>query len=236
MRTKLESLEKVLGFKIHNPSYFIKAITHRSYLELNPDLEKSNERLEFLGDSVLNMIVAKYLFKIYSNEEEGFLTKVRSSLVNKDRLYITAEKLQLNNYVMYNHRYLGNSLEGLKTILVDCLEAIIGATYLDQGIDATEIFILENLIYPNEEDRSFLIDNNYKGQLLEFTHSKKMDVPRYHVTSIDGPEHKREFTIDVYIGNKAYGSGKGSSKKAAEQDASRIALSKLKSNYHRKIS
>lgn len=232
---KLESLEKVLGFNIDNSSYFIKAITHRSYLELNPELEKSNERLEFLGDAVLNMIVAKYLFEIYMNEGEGFLTKVRSSLVNRDRLYVTAERLKLKNFLMYNHKYLGDSLEGLKTILADCLEAIIGAIYLDQGIETAESFILDNLIYPNEEDRGFLIDKNYKGQLLEYAHSKKMDLPRYVVTKVEGPEHKRVFTIDVYIGDKNYGTGKGGSKKSAEQDASKIALSNLKSDCNRNI-
>lgn len=235
IQEKLESLQNILGFKIDNPFFYIKAITHRSYLELNPELEKSNERLEFLGDSVLNMVVAKYLFEIYPNEGEGFLTKARSSLVNRERLFQTAENLDLKSFLMYNHRYLGDSLEGLKTILADCLEAVIGAIYLDKGIKVVENFILGNLLIPNEEDSGYLVDKNYKGQLLEFTHAKKLEQPRYIVSKVEGPEHKREFTIDVYIGDKLLGTGRGGSKKSAEQDASRIALSQLKSNYNKKI-
>lgn len=234
IQKKIESLQNLLGFSFENPTYFVKAITHRSYLELNPDLQKSNERLEFLGDAVLNMVVAKYLFEEYPNEGEGFLTKARSSLVNRERLFQTAESLQLKNYLMYNHRYLGDSIEGLKTILADCLEAIIGAIFLDKGIEVTENFILENLLFPNEENSGYLIDRNYKGQLLEFTHAKKLEQPRYVVSKVEGPEHKREFTIDVFIGDKLYGTGKGGSKKSAEQDASKIALSHLKSLFSKK--
>ncbi len=226
---KVESLLKQLGFKTENTDYYIKAITHRSFLELNPDLEKSNERLEFLGDSVLNMIVAAYLFENYSDEEEGFLTKARSALVNRERLYQTADKLHLNEYIMYNHKYLSDSVEGLHTIMADTLEAVIGAIYLDKGLKKAEEFILQHIVDLYEGDESFLIDKNYKGQLLEYTHAKRLDQPRYVVTNIEGPEHKREFTIEVYIGPTVFGVGKGRSKKSAEQDASRIAISRIRS-------
>lgn len=226
---KVESLQNRLGFKSGNIDYYIKAITHRSFLELNPELEKSNERLEFLGDSVLNMIVAGYLFENYSDEEEGFLTKARSALVNRDRLYQTADKLRLNEYIMYNHRYLSDSIEGLHTIMADTLEALIGAIYLDQGLDKAEEFVLNNIVSLRENDESFLIDKNYKGQLLEYTHAKRLEQPRYVVTNIEGPEHKREFTIEVYIGTQVCGVGKGRSKKSAEQDASRIAITRIRS-------
>jgi len=227
--SKIESLQEKLGFNIEDRAYFVKAITHRSYLEINPGLEKSNERLEFLGDAVLNMIVGAYLFENYVEEEEGFLTKARSSLVNRERLYMTAENLGLKNYLMYNHRYIGDSFEGLKTILADSLEAIIGAIYIDKGLQEAEKFVLNNIVYPYEEDESFLVDKNFKGQLLEFTHSKKMDPPRYVVTKMEGPEHKREFTIEVHIGDLLYGTGMGRSKKSAEQEASRQAISSLRS-------
>jgi ribonuclease-3 len=225
---KAEALEKLLGFSFNDKLLFVKAITHRSILELKPELEKSNERLEFLGDSVLNMIVAAYLFNSYSSEGEGFLTKARSSLVNRDRLFSVAEKLNLKNYVLFNQRYLNNSVEGLQTILADCLEAVIGAIYLDQGLNSANKFVLNNIIYPYEEDGSYLIDTNYKGQLLEYTHLKKLDTPKYKVVSIDGPEHNREFTIEVFVGDDFLGIGKGRSKKIAEQNASRIAIQRLK--------
>jgi ribonuclease-3 len=226
---KVESLQKQIGFKTENTDYYIKAITHRSFLELNPDLEKSNERLEFLGDSVLNMIIATYLFENYTEEEEGFLTKARSALVNRERLYQTADKLHLNDYIMYNHKYLSDSVEGLHTIMADTLEAVIGAIFLDKGLTKAEEFVLENIVYLYEDDESFLIDKNYKGQLLEYTHAKRLEQPSYIVTKIEGPEHKREFTIEVYIGSTLYGVGKGRSKKSAEQDASRLAISRIRS-------
>ncbi|MEW6195889.1 MAG: ribonuclease III [Bacteroidota bacterium] len=224
----LNTLQKILDFQISNPTLYVKALTHRSYLEINPELGKSNERLEFLGDSVLNMIVANYLFVNYDEEGEGFLTKARSALVNRERLFIAAEKLALENIILYNQRYLGDSKEGLQTVLADTVEALIGAIYLDKGLEIAEKFVLKWLVLPYEEDESFLIDTNYKGQLLEYAHAKKMELPVYKVIKIDGPEHKREFTIEVYVGDKMLGIGKGKNKKSAEQNASKIAINNLK--------
>ena len=130
---------------------------------------------------------------------------------------------------MYNHKYLSDSVEGLHTIMADTLEAVIGAIFLDKGLTKAEEFVLEHIVYLYEDDESFLIDKNYKGQLLEYTHAKRLEQPSYIVTKIDGPEHKREFTIEVYIGSTLYGVGKGRSKKSAEQDASRLAISRISS-------
>lgn len=224
----VNSLESLLGFKIKNVNIYLKALTHRSFLEIHPELEKSNERLEFLGDAVLNMIVAHYLFENYSDEEEGFLTKTRASLVNRYHLYDVSEKIQLKKYLLFNQRYIGESEDGFKTILADTLEALIGAIFLDQGLIAAEKFVLGKIIYPYEENQEYLIDTNYKGQLLEYTHANKLDSPHYVIVSIEGPEHRKEFTVDVYIGEEKLGTGKGKNKKTAEQNAARIALSKLK--------
>lgn len=224
----LESLQTLLGFRVINNNYYIKALTHRSYLEINPELLKSNERLEFLGDSVLNMIVGQYLFENYEDEGEGFLTKARSSLVNRDRLYAAADKLQLKGMILYNQKYLGDFEDGLQTILADSVEALIGAIYIDKGLKEAARFVLKWLVYPYEEDESFLIDTNYKGQLLEFTHAKRIETPRYVLKNVEGPDHKKEFTVEVFIGNELMGVGKGKNKKTAEQNASMAALSKLK--------
>lgn len=221
-------LKKAIGFSPRNDSYYIKALTHSSFLEMYPELKKSNERLEFLGDSVLSMVVGKYLFKKYPHEEEGFLTKSRAALVNRESLYTAAEELGLQNFILYNQKYVRDSLEGLQTILADGLEALIGAIYLDKGLRQTEKFIVERLIKPYEEDEKFLMDTNYKGQLLEFAHAHKLLPPRYIVMKEEGPAHKKEFTIDVYIGDTLYGTGNGKNKKAAEQEASMIAMNKLK--------
>jgi len=232
LRTRFQKnytiLKKILGFTPRNKSYFIKALTHSSYLELYPELSKSNERLEFLGDSVLSMIVANYLFENYRNEEEGFLTKSRAALVNREHLYITAQEIGLNNIILYNEKYLRDSMEGMQTIYADGLEALIGAIYLDQGLSKTEEFVIERIIKPYEVDQNFLIDTNYKGQLLEYAHSKKLQSPQYIIRSEEGPPHKKDFIIDVYLGDQLFGTGNGRNKKAAEQEASNNALKKLK--------
>lgn len=221
-------LKKILGFTPRNKFYFIKALTHSSYLELYPELSKSNQRLEFLGDSVLSMIVANYLFENFTNEEEGFLTKTRAALVNREHLYLTAQEIGLNNIILYNEKYLRDSMEGMQTIFADGLEAMIGAIYLDQGLSKTKKFVIERIIKPYEVDQNFLVDTNYKGQLLEYAHSKKLHQPRYIIRSEEGPPHKKEFIIDVFFGDELFGTGNGRNKKTAEQEASNNALQKLK--------
>jgi ribonuclease III len=221
-------LKKILGFTPRNKSYFIKALTHSSYLELYNELSKSNERLEFLGDSVLSMIVANYLFENFTDEEEGFLTKTRASLVNREHLYITAQEIGLDKVILYNEKYLRDSVEGMQTIYADGLEALIGAIYLDQGLGKTREFVIERIIKPYEIDQKFLIDTNYKGQLLEYAHSKKLHPPSYVIRSEEGPPHRKEFIIDVFLGDELFGTGYGRNKKTAEQEASNLALQKLK--------
>lgn len=228
IKKNLQNLQGSLGISINDPAYYIKALTHSSFLDLYPQLGKSNERLEFLGDSVLSMIVGEYLFKNYPNEEEGFLTKARSSLVNRERLAEAAEEFGLQNIILYNQKYLKDSIEGVQTILADSLEAIIGAIYLDQGLRRAEQFIISKLINPLEGDDSFLVDTNYKGQLLELSHLHKMLSPRYNVLKEEGPPHNKEFTIEVFIGDELMGVGFGKNKKTAEQQASKDAIKKLK--------
>ncbi|AFN75687.1 ribonuclease III [Melioribacter roseus P3M-2] len=224
----IELLESILGFKVKNAEYYIKALTHRSYLELFPELEKSNERLEFLGDAVLNMVVAEYLFRTYSTQEEGFLTKVRSTIVNRANLFACAEYLGIVRLLLYNQKYIDQTAEGMKTILSDAIEALIGAIYLDRGLKYAKQFILRAVILPSKEHGNILKDQNYKGQLLELTHSKKISSPRYVVVSETGPQHDKEFVVDVFVNNEKLGSGKGKNKKTAEQNAAKDALSKIK--------
>ncbi len=224
---KLAKLEQILRFKVRSKSIFLKALTHRSYLELHPDIEKSNERLEFLGDAVLNLIVAKLLFQKFPKEEEGNLTKKRAFLVNREKLSEAAEDLKLREVIFYNKKYIGDSVEGMKTILADAFEALVGAIYIEKGIKKAEQFISKWIVDPIDEDSDFFVDTNYKGQLLEYTHARKLDTPRYRVADEQGPEHQKEFTVEVFIGDELVGIGKGNNKKNAEQDASQAALKKL---------
>jgi len=226
----LKNLESLLGFKIYNQSYYLKALTHRSYLEIRPELEKSNERLEFYGDSVLNMVVAKYLFEKFSTEDEGFLTKARASMVNRHRLFAAAEAIGLKDLLLYNERYLRGSKDGFQSIMADALEAVIGAIDYDRGHDEASRFVHRFVIQPYVENDAFLEDTNYKGQLLELTHTLKLQTPTYKVAHEDGPHHNKNFVVNAFLGDQVYGTGQGKNKKLAEQEASKDALEKLKNH------
>ena len=226
-----EELEKVIGAKITNPSLYVKALTHRSYLDRYPEIKKSNERLEFLGDSVLGLIAAEYLFKTYKSEEEGFLTKSRSLLVNKEALSRAAELMNLKKYILYERKFINSSVSGLKTINADALEALIGAVYLDTGLTAAEKFVSKKIFKPLLKSNILENDRNYKGQLLEFAHSLKIKSPYYKLIKEEGPEHNKKFFISVFIDDQLYGEGKGKNKKTAEQLAAKIALQKLKEEH-----
>ncbi len=224
----IRNLGKFLNYKIKNPHFFLKAITHSSYLDNHPDLKKSNERLEYLGDAVLSLIVGEYLFENFPNQNEGYLTKIRSHLVDKIALAKAAETIKLDKYLLFEKRYINDSAEGLKTITADALEALIGALYLDGGLETVRKFILTYIINPNLKSGYFEIDHNFKGKLLELTHSRKLSPPEYKLIKAEGPDHNRIFTIKVMIGDKIFGIGTGKNKKNAEQKAAKIALTKLK--------
>lgn len=226
---KLAQLERLLGFKINSRIYFIKALTHRSYLELEPSINKSNERLEFLGDSVLGLIVAEYLFQKFSEEDEGFLTKTRSHLVDKNALAEAAERMDLSSLILFNQKFVNGSSIGMKSILADAVEALISAIYIDQGLRVAKAFVEKWIILPALNSGSFEVDKNFKGQLLERTHSLRIEQPIYELVNEQGPEHDKLFTVNVLIGEEIYGEGRGKSKKAAEQNAAQNALQKLNS-------
>lgn len=225
---KLKLIEGLLPFKIKKKEYFLKAITHRSILESNPGLKKSNERLEFLGDAVLGMIVAEFLFDKFSEEGEGQLTKYRSHLVKKETLAEIAEEMDLKSILIFDKRYIRSYHEGIKTITADALEALIGAIYLDSGLERAQEFIHKWIIKPNFESGRYQEDTNYKGQLLELTHAKNLLPPVYDIIEEIGPEHDKIFTAKVEIGDKLSAIGEGKNKKNAEQEAARKALEILK--------
>jgi ribonuclease-3 len=227
---KLSELEKVIGCSIKNKSYYIQALTHRSFLEQNNDYDISNERLEFLGDSVLSLSVAEYLFDEFPDRDEGFLTKVRAKLVNKMTLAEAAEKIKLVRFILVSNNVKNTFLPGAKTILSDAFEALIGAIYLDSGINEAKEFIERVLIEPNTKEGVYLIDENFKSQLLEYAQANRLDNPAYMVISEEGPQHNRVFTIKVMIGEVEYGIGKGKNKKSAEQAAAHSALVKIASS------
>jgi len=228
-KKQIKKLEKLINCEIKNPNYFIEAFTHRSVLD-HKIYTVSNERMEFLGDSILGFITAEYLYQNFPNKDEGYLTKIRSNFVNKNSLYDAAIRIDLIHYIYVSEEIIGYLNYGIKTILADSFEALIGAIYLDCGLSVTKKFINKYLIEPNLKLGLHLVDENYKSQLLEFSQSQKIDLPKYYVIKEEGPEHDRTFTVEVRIGNEIMGTGKGRNKKSAEQEAAYEALKKLNNN------
>lgn len=224
---QIKSIEKLTGYKINNQKFYTQALIHRSFLEHNDEIDLSNERLEFLGDSVLNLIIGEYLFKKYPEEEEGFLTKVRAKIVNRKTLGEAGERLKLGDYLLLGSNLTRGTVYNSKSILSDTFEALIGAVYLDNGLEASKSFLLKALINPIMQEGEHLIDENYKSQLLEYAQANKMEIPFYEVVGEEGPQHDRIFTVKVLVGKDTSGIGKGKSKKTAEQNAAREAMEKL---------
>ena len=221
------ALEKALGIKINQAEYFEQALIHRSYLQvLSANEFYSNERLEFLVDAVLGMIVADYLFSSHLDLLEGKLTKMRSWLVSKKSLVLAAKKLELDTFLMVSYSASKSIENGCDSILADALEAIIAAIYLDSGIETARKFVIDSII-PILNKNSVMVDRNYKSILLEFVQAQGKISPRYSVVEEHGPDHDKEFQVGVYLNDELLGIGIGKSKKQAEQLAAQKALQNL---------
>lgn len=216
-----QDLEKILNFKIKNVSLYQQAFIHKS---LFSETNKSNERLEFLGDSVLNMIIAEYLYHRFPNEDEGFLTKLRSKLVNCDNLTYMTKQMKIDKFIITS-KQVNDKTKGSTKLLEDAFEALIGAIYLDQGWSQSQLFIIRT-IEEYVDFRKMLIDDNYKDILLKYTQKVDMGLPTYLDISCEGPPHDRIFTCAVLIGKEEMGRASGKTKKQAEKMAARMALDK----------
>lgn len=222
--TKLE-FEKIIKVQINEVSIFEQALIHRSYLQVVGEDKKfkSNERLEFLGDSILGMIIAEFLFFEHNNVLEGDLTKMRSWLVNKNSLGLCARELKIQKFVQMSFSAEKSVVSGNDSILADVMEAIIAAIYLDSGMDKARNFILHTL-FPILRDQSVMQDTNYKSILLERVQGFGLPAPTYEVIEDIGPDHNKEFIIAAKVKNTLIGTGRGKSKKLAEQEAAKDAL------------
>lgn len=216
------ALEAVLGVDIRSPALYEEALTHRSYLQVKNDpTVQSNERLEFLGDAILGMVIAEYLFHHHEDVAEGELTKMRSWLVNKRSLALCARKLDLDKFLLMSYSAANALAKGNDSVLADAVEALIAAVYLDHGFDKARSFIEERLLPLMLEER-VMHDTNFKSLLLEYVQARGYSAPRYRVVEESGPDHEKQFTVAVYVGSaKAVGIGSGRSKKEAEQNAAR---------------
>jgi len=225
---KLSALEPRIGHTIRNFEIFHQALVHRSSLHRTTNTILSNERLEFLGDSVLNLIVAEHLFHLSPEAEEGELTKVRSRLVNRKALAAYAKEIGLSDFVLMSASASQTRGRGGDTIIADTYEALIAAIYLDAGYEAAKRFVKRQVLATTKSGVVVTRDENYKSMLLEYSQGRGLGTPRYAVVKQEGPDHDRTFTVEVSLNNKRAGSGKGKNKKEAEQAAADDALSSLR--------
>lgn len=226
--TDITQAEHALSVNFSNKALLQRAFTHRSYINENPDYPlEDNERLEFLGDAVLDFITAEYLYHRFPEMPEGRLTNLRSALVRTERLANFASDLKLGDYI-----YLGRGEEdsgGRKrlAILCDAFEALIGALYLDKGLEFTREFLQQVLEPALQEVLTSDTDKDAKSRLQEIAQSYYQLTPTYRTIQEVGPDHAKEFTVEALIGSKSYGQGKGFSKQTAAQEAARQALETL---------
>lgn len=222
MSLDYKELEKIIGYKFKVSTLIIQALSHRSMRK-----DYNNERLEFLGDAVLNLIVGDYLYHTFPLLAEGKLSKMRASLVNEESLVKMAGKINLSKFVLISESEEKNKGRYKKSIISDCLEAVIGAIYIESSMEFLETFIIE-LIHKTYKGLDLTkISQDFKTTLQEITQATLAVIPEYELVKEEGPEHKKTFTILISIDGKCYGHGIGENKKKAEQNAAQIAINKI---------
>ncbi|MCI9576575.1 MAG: ribonuclease III [Clostridiales bacterium] len=219
----LKELEEKIGYRFQNPKYLITALTHSSYANENKGTGTCNERLEFLGDSVLGVVVADYLFKNCPQMPEGDLTKTRAALVCEKALCGFAGQIGLGNHLLLSHGENNSGGRSRPSILADAFEAIIAALYLDGGIEEARKFILRFVVPALKTPRPKPF-KDYKTALQEIIQQNPEERLEYFLTGESGPDHNKHFTVEVHLNNNVIGKGGGRSKKEAEQQAAREAL------------
>ena len=224
---ELACLEERLGYRFNDLGLLNTALTHTSYVKGENRHTGHNERLEFLGDAVLELIVSEYLFVNNPSMNEGLMTRVRSRAVYENALFDAATGIGLGNYLLLSHGEEHTGGREKPSILSDALEAVIGAMYIDGGIEPAKRFILGFAVsFIDDAIQTVSVKDN-KTLLQEFVQQQHAGLLEYEVISVTGPDHRREFTIEAYINGKPYGRGKGSSKQEAGQNAAHATLMML---------
>lgn len=221
----LSKLESILGVTFANQNYLLSAITHRSYLnEHREAAQEHNERLEFLGDAVLELVVTDYLFRKYPEKPEGELTAVRAALVNTVSLAESSQKLGINDFMLMSRGEAKDTGRARQYILANAFEAMIGAIYLDQGYEAAERFISGQIFPKTDRIVEKRLWQDPKSRFQELAQDRVSITPSYELIAQEGPDHDRTFTIGIYLRNEKIAEGKGRSKQEAEQDAAERAI------------
>ncbi len=226
-KRELLLFEKNVGIRFRRLQLLNLAFSHRSYSNEYQGLVENNEKLEFLGDSVLGMVVSEYLYTQLTDMVEGDFARIKSFVVSEDSLSEIAKILKVDNFILIGKGEEYSGGRNKKAILADCLEAIIGAYYIDSGLKAVKTFILDSLI---PEINKVLADKHkkdYKTLLQEIVQKRFKSYPKYTVVKKAGPDHDKIFWIEVEVNGKLYGPGEGRNKKEAEQSAAGLAYQNI---------
>ncbi|MBB5022018.1 ribonuclease III [Desulfurispira natronophila] len=223
------ALEDILGYRFRQPQLLQRALTHRSCPGDSRSRQLHNERLEFLGDSVLGLVISHYLFATFPHEPEGRLSKIRSFIVNEKTLArISREKLQLGRFLHIGKGEHHTGGRSKPSILADAMEAIIAAIYLDSDLDQVTRVVLELMAQEVDAVVRNKDHSDYKTELQELSQGSLGEAPEYQVSREWGPDHQKHFAVTLYLGGRKYGYGEGTSKKNAEQKAAQAALELLR--------
>jgi ribonuclease-3 len=223
----LNDLQKEINIPFNDRALLERAFVHRSHLNEAKKLHISNERLEFLGDSVLSFLTSAFLYREYPDFEEGTLTNIRSSLVKTNSLADVAQSLKLGELLLLSHGEEASGGRNNPSLLADAFEALLGAIYLDQGIDIARSFLMQYLFPAAEKivDTKAYID--YKSLLQEIIQQESRISPIYQVVKSEGPDHAKTFWVQAMVHSTVLGEGRGKSKQEAEQMAAMSALEKM---------
>ena len=222
----IKDLEAAIGYKFHNISLLQNALTHSSYAnERWHNSLLSNERLEFLGDSILGMLVAEYLYRNFPDRPEGELTRMRADMVCETTLAAVANTIHLGDHLLLGHGEEQGGGRSRDSILADAVESVIAASFLDGGMEAALRFIQRFILVQVPVTK--LHNADYKTQLQELVQQKRNQVLAYSLVAASGPDHDKHFVVEVALNGTIVGKGQGSSKKRAEQNAARNAIDTL---------
>jgi ribonuclease-3 len=220
----LALLEKKIRFKFENADLLQEAMTHKSY-SIEHATPSCNERMEFLGDSIIAAVVANWLFEKFPNVDEGKLSKMKSQIVSRNNLSVWAEEWDLGEYLFLSQGEEATGGRKRESLLGNAYEALVGAIFIDQGFEPAEKFVLKHLA-----QRKRIVENDFKSKLQEVVQKKYKMPPSYVVIAEAGPDHEKKFTLEVRIKQRLLGTGEGRSKKEAEQMAAKEALKIMKNS------
>lgn len=226
-RKELQLFEKQAGIKFRSQELLNLAFSHRSYANENQNEVGNNEKLEFLGDSVLGLVVAEYLFETLTDKAEGDLAKIKSFVVSEDSLAAISRSLRIDNFILIGKGEEYSGGRSKKALLADALEAVIGAYFLDSGFRPSKKFILKYLVPEINKVLENKHRKDYKTLLQELVQKQYKTYPKYSMVKKTGPDHSKTFWMEVKVGEVTYGPGKGRNKKSAEQSAAQAAYEAL---------